>query len=919
MGYTVRIMERQESAVAVKKFSSPKEEFSYLDSKLQSREELHRKWGSEEPKKSATEEVVREHRDLLPQPMVEEAEHPEAIHLTLSPEMHDQKMGELINVLVEQGAWRAMAVAEATKNAHLIDDFHRILSAYLSGGYGAKGLARGSELARDLKMALFELSLPQETTEEDQHKSLKELLFSMEQFYQGLLALPKDKNNSDHFTFEIANPVGSTAIIVYAAVPSASAELFEKQLTASFPKVRIALRPDDYNVFAENGYTVGSVAHLVHNPIFALKTYSDFESDPLNALLTAFSKLDREREGALIQFVIVPDDRKIMQRYHKALEDIRDGVPLKRAIDIRETVTGDLYTGLHDFFSPAKKKDPGGLHLESDARVKSIEKKLESPLMRVNLRLAASGTSRERAGSMLTSLEAAFKQFNDTNGNELSFTSVPTSSLMEFVRSVSYRHFEDRQALVLSSAEITALAHLPLRDTAASPELKAAKAAEAPAPIDLPAKGVIVGINRFRGQEREVRLDPIDRLRHQYVIGQTGTGKSVFLKNLIIQDIKNGDGVCFIDPHGSDVLEILSAVPPERADDVIYFDPGAVERPMGLNMLQYDARFPEQKSLVVDELLGIFKKLFGAIPESMGPAFEQYFRNAALLVMDDPDTGSTLLDIGRIFSDPAFRNLKLSRCKNPIVVAFWRGIALQAQGEQGLENYGPYVTSKFDVFTANDIMRPIIAQQHSSFDFRSIMDTKKILLVNLAKGRVGDINANLLGLIIVGKFLIAALSRTNSIGKDLPPFYLYIDEFQNFTTPSIATILSEARKYKLSLTIAHQFIAQLEDTIRDAVFGNVGSLFSLRVGADDAEVLKKQFEPVFTAHDLMTIDNYNAYARILMHGKPEKPFNISLVPFTPGSIEMIDHLKEMSYVKYGRDRAEVEAEIMAKYAPPATT
>lgn len=909
-------MERQESAITKKKFSSPEEEFSYLDSRLKSREELHRKWGSEEPKKSAAEEVVREHRDLLPQPMVEEAEHPEAIHLTLSPEMHDQKMGELINVLVEQGAWRAMAVAEATKNAHLIDDFHRILSAYLSGGYGAKGLARGSELARDLKMTLFELSLPQENTEEDQHKSLKELLFSMEQFYQGLLALPKNKDNSDHFTFEIANPVGSTAIIVYAAVPSASADLFEKQLTASFPKVRITLRPDDYNVFAENGYTAGSVAHLTRNPIFALKTYADFESDPLNALLTAFSKLDREREGALIQFVIVPDDRKIMQRYHKALEDIRDGVPLKRAIDIRETITGDLYTGLHDFFSPAKKKDPGGLHLESDARVKSIEKKLESPLMRVNLRLTASGTSRERASSMLTSLEAAFKQFNDTNGNELSFTSVAASSLMEFVRSVSYRHFEDKQALVLSTAEITALAHLPPRDTAASPELKGAKAAEAPAPIDLPAKGVIVGINRFRGQEREVRLDPIDRLRHQYVIGQTGTGKSVFLKNLIIQDIKNGDGVCFIDPHGSDVLEILSAVPPERADDVIYFDPGAVERPMGLNMLQYDSRFPEQKSLVVDELLGIFKKLFGAIPESMGPAFEQYFRNAALLVMDDPDTGSTLLDIGRIFSDPVFRNLKLSRCKNPIVVAFWRGIALQAQGEQGLENYGPYVTSKFDVFTANDIMRPIIAQQHSSFDFRSIMDTKKILLVNLAKGRVGDINANLLGLIIVGKFLIAALSRTNSIGKDLPPFYLYIDEFQNFTTPSIATILSEARKYKLSLTIAHQFIAQLEDTIRDAVFGNVGSLFSLRVGADDAEVLKKQFEPVFTAHDLMTIDNYNAYARVLMHGKPEKPFSISLVPFTPGSIEMIDHLKEMSYVKYGRDRAEVEAEIMAKYNPP---
>jgi hypothetical protein len=297
----------------------------------------------------------------------------------------------------------------------------------------------------------------------------------------------------------------------------------------------------------------------------------------------------------------------------------------------------------------------------------------------------------------------------------------------------------------------------------------------------------------------------------------------------------------------------------------------------------------------------------------MGPAFDQYFRNAALLVMDDPASGSTLLDIGRVFSDPAFRTMKLDRCKNPLVISFWKGIALQAQGEQGLENYGPYVTSKIDGFVSNEIMRPIIAQQQSSFDFRSLMDNKKILLVNLAKGRIGDLNANLLGLIIVGKFLIAALSRVDSIGKTLPTFYLHIDEFQNFTTPSIATILSEARKYKLSLTVAHQFIAQLTDPIRDAVFGNVGSLCAFRVGADDAEKLVKQFEPTFTANDLMNVDNLNAYVRLLINGRPEKPFSIETIAFLPGNIHAIDRLKELSYLKYGRERAEIEADIVARY------
>jgi type IV secretory pathway TraG/TraD family ATPase VirD4 len=378
---------------------------------------------------------------------------------------------------------------------------------------------------------------------------------------------------------------------------------------------------------------------------------------------------------------------------------------------------------------------------------------------------------------------------------------------------------------------------------------------------------------------------------------------------MIIQDIKNGEGVCMIDPHGSDIQEILAAIPQDRLEDVIYFDPSYTERPMGLNMLEYDVRFPEQKTFVVNEMMSIFNKLFD-MKVAGGPMFEQYFRNATMLVIDDPESGNTLLDVSRVLSDQSFRNMKISKCKNPTVVQFWTEIASKAGGEASLANIVPYITSKFDVFLSNDIMRPVIAQKESSFDFRKIMDEKKILLVNLAKGRLGDINSNLIGLIIVGKLLMAALSRVDSLGKDFPPFYLYIDEFQNITTDSISAILSEARKYKLSLCVAHQFIAQLQENIRDAVFGNIGSMAVFRVGAEDAKFLETQFAPRFAQKDIMNIENFNFYLKMLNEGVPVEPFNVKLPPKQEFDLSRVEDIKQLSYLKYGKDRGEVEGEIM---------
>jgi hypothetical protein len=458
--------------------------------------------------------------------------------------------------------------------------------------------------------------------------------------------------------------------------------------------------------------------------------------------------------------------------------------------------------------------------------------------------------------------------------------------------------------------------HFPTDSIVGAHQLKQSKAGTAPAPLGLygtKENGMYLGTNKHRNAETPIYITPEDRLRHFYVIGQTGTGKSTMLRNMIIQDIKRGDGVCFIDPHGSDVMDILSHIPKERYEDVIYFDPSHTDRPMALNMLEYNRSNPEQKTFVVNELFSIFQKLYGGVPESMGPMFEQYFRNATMLVIEDPDSGCTLLDVSRVMAVKSFRDMKISRCKNPIVVQFWKDIAEKAGGEGSLQNMVPYITSKFDVFLANDIMRPIIAQEKSSFNFREIMDSKKILLVNLAKGRLGDINSQLIGLILVGKILMAALSRVDSFGKDMPPFYLYIDEFQNVTTPSIATILSEARKYKLSLTVAHQFIAQLDDKIKDAVFGNVGNMAVFRVGAEDAEFLEKQFEPVFTAKDIMNIDNMNCYVKMLSQGKPTRPFNIEFTWPPRGNEKVAENLKELSYLKYGQNRDLVESLIMEKY------
>ncbi len=925
-------MENLTQSVESKHLQTPEEELAFLRQRLVEKEKEIASLNKENPTNTEghadkiSKETIQEyknipHEQVLHKDYIMPAEKSEAIVLELSPEKHDDKIAELLGIMQTQGIKNALSIVEQMNDPHVQDDFERFLVQYLKAGFPIQGMNEKAPEFKALYMTLYEVTLPEKTDEEKQ-QVLKEVISSMEQFYSGMMSVDDD-SHTGYFTIELAVANHSNDFTFNVAVHDSKKSLFEKQMLAIFHNAKIVEKKDDYNTFNEKGITVASYAVSDKNSIWPIKTYDQFDHDPLNSILNSFSKIKTHGEGAAIQIIVKPQGSSHTNRYKKTLDDILKGDKISEAISKNDEGLGKyidgFMKGVASLTLSKEDKEKAEIKRKEAAQnvdeisVEQIKLKMSSPTVAVNLRIIASAESEIVASQILSDIESSFNQFENTHGNKLSFKSVKKDDLKKLLYNFSFRLSDDKNRMLLNLKELTSLIHFPATVIKSSPHLKVAKAGSAPAPLDLANNGIVLGINRDRGSETKIFMTPEDRLRHFYVIGQTGTGKTTLLKNMIAQDIANGEGVCMIDPHGSDIQDILSLIPKNRYEDVIYFDPSYTARPMALNMLEYDKRFPEQKTFVVNELLSIFNKLFD-MKTAGGPMFEQYFRNAVLLVMEDPESGNTLLDVSRVLSNKTYRDLKLSKCKNPIVVQFWTEVANKAGGEASLANIVPYITSKFDVFLSNDIMRPIIAQENSSINFREIMDNKKILLVNLSKGRLGDVNANLIGLILVGKILMAALSRVDSIGKELSPFYLYIDEFQNVTTDSISTILSEARKYKLSLSVAHQFIAQLEEGIRDSVFGNVGSIAAFRVGAEDAEYLEKQFAPVFTARDIMSIDNRNAYLKMLANGRPVKPFNIETLSPTQGDTTKVDLIKELSYTRYGKDRTTVEQEISTKYS-----
>lgn len=713
--------------------------------------------------------------------------------------------------------------------------------------------------------------------------------------------------------FEVANPSDKEEIFFYFAVPKKFRESIEKQIHGFFPDSVIE-KVSDYTIFSPGCAAAFSTLELSKSYALPIKSYRSLTTDPLSEMTNALSRLGATGEGAAIQFVLTPAGRGWHTKGKSIAQKMQSG---KRLKDVEgESMLKWFGKELLSVFLPGKrtpederkKNEVVSLTPEEQELVKSIDGKSSKPAFKVNIRLVAAAQEMHRAEEILAHMENAFSQFENMEVN--SFRVRRRGKGRQAAFDYIYRNFDEETSVILSTEEVASIFHFPTSQIG-TPKIKWLKAGAAAPPVDIPKEGMLLGYNDYRGAKTDIRITDNDRRRHMYVIGQTGVGKSVYLQEMAKKDARAGHGFCFIDPHGDAIEDILTAIPKERAEDVILFDPSDTGRPIGLNMLEFDPAHPEQKTFVINEMIGIFDQLYD-LKATGGPMFEQYIRNAMLLIMEDPESGSTLMEISKVLADEDFRKYKLTKCKNPIAYDFWTKEAEKAGGDAALANMVPYITSKLTTFISNDMMRPIIAQQKSTLNFRDIMDGKKILLVNLSKGKIGEINARLLGMVIVGKILMAALSRVDTPEDEREDFYLYMDEFQNVTTNSIAQILSEARKYRLVLTIAHQFIAQLKEEISKAVFGNVGSLVAFRVGSEDGEFLEKQFEPVFSARDLINVDNRNCFARLLMNGQLTKPFNMKTYPPTPGDQEIANALKELSRLRFGRDADVVNREIMER-------
>ncbi len=770
---------------------------------------------------------------------------------------------------------------------------------------------------------------PQDENKETSLQQMREEIAKGETIFASIGGLKAQRGftawllgRNDHFSFEIV--ASRNHIAFYAAAPRHLARYLEQQITAHYPEAVIE-EIEDYNIFDLKGKIAAASLKTKKSFVLPLRTYQKMEVDPLNSLINIMSKLERN-ESIALQYVV----RSAYGRWHRRVRSIVRRIQEKNSVSdgINNTGFKQVFSAFGEIFSAGTKsnadkgpldKTPKRLSAVEEETLKSIEEKNLRAGLDVNLRLIVCSATKERSAAYLENIATVFTEYNNYSyGNH--FSRAIKNGQERQIKDFIYRRFREDNSFLLNTEELTSVFHLPLKHME-TPNILWLTAKNAPAPADVPAEGLLLGENVYRGVKKDIRIKRADRRRHTYIVGKSGVGKSVLLANMAIQDIQNGEGVCVLDPHGDLIEDILQRMPPERAEDVVIFSPADLERPLALNLLEYDPRYPEQKSFVINEMIGIFDKLYD-LKQTGGPMFEQYMRNALLLIMEDPESGSTLMEVPKVLSDESFRRLKLSRCHNRTVVDFWKKEAEKAGGDAALANIVPYITSKLTAFISNDMMRPIIGQQKSSFNFRDLMDRQKILLIDLPKGVVGEMNAYLLGMIVVGKILMAALSRTDMPAEQRKDFYLYIDEFQNFTTNSICQILSEARKYALNLVIAHQYIGQLvknnNTEIKDAVFGNVGTMVTFKIGTDDAEFLVKEFSPVFNVYDLINIDKGTAYIKLLVDNSPTRPFSMKTIwPLLGVKREGVSaKIRALSRLKFGQDRAIVEAEIIRRTETP---
>jgi hypothetical protein len=782
-------------------------------------------------------------------------------------------------------------------------------------------MRRAKAIERGLKMVPILIRLPPPSSDtasgsRDIREVMREKTAQAEVLYDllGGTATEGFKSNfygQRHVAFELI--VIDGLVHFFAVAPVALVSIVKKSILTAYPGARLE-EVEDHNIFNQEGRlaaTLGGEMVLRAESAYPIATYEQLERDPMEALLTTVSALEKA-DGVAIQIMLRPAGTYWVKRSISLADGLRKG----RSADLKFSAM-DLAKAVVK--APEQRRDEerarsGGAGDASNlqlSQVERIEEKTKHTGFEVLIRVIVSTSSVARSQQLLRDISTAFALYEAPGLNGFKF--LPALDVQGLVTAFIFRFFPpELKGNVLSSGELATLFHLPDSQFTPSMSVERQQSKQVDGPVQMPTVGLLFGYNEFRGVKKEIRLSPEDRRRHTYILGQTGTGKSTMLENLAVQDMLSGNGFAFIDPHGDSAEKLLAMVPKERAEDVIYFNPADAEYPLGLNLFEFTD--PAQKDFIVQETINMLYKLYDPGHTGIiGPRYEHWYRNAALTLMSDPN-GSTFIEIPKVFTDTDYLKQKFKYLKDPTVIDFWTKEMGQTSDYHKSEMLGWFV-SKFGAFQNNEIMRNIIGQTKSAFNIRDVMDNRKILIVNLSKGRIGELNSQLLGMIFVIKFQAAAMSRADAPEDERADFALYVDEFQNFATDSFASILSEARKYRLNLIVANQFIGQLSNEIRDAVFGNIGTIVAHRMGPDDAEFMVKQFAPVFDASDLVNIPNFNAAMRLMIGGLPSQPFSVrNSAPLGNPNAELGMAIKQLSAAKFGHDKRVVEADILNRFS-----
>ena len=734
-----------------------------------------------------------------------------------------------------------------------------------------KKLRAIKDAERGLKMIAMLIHLPPTTDDiqtggRDERDVANEAISQAQVMYSIIAStLTKGKNakiyGQKHISFEIVAKDG--VIKYFAVVPAVLTETVKQAIISAYPTARVE-ETERENIFSKTAKlsgVAGGELSLKKEYVFPIATYEDTKRDASLALLNAMSTT-KEGEGIGVEVMFRPKDNEWSKKSEEWVKNVKEG-------NKKSTVfssSNNFLDGFEQIFSllwkpleareKSKSEEVKILTNIQQEEIGVVENKTKYAAFETLIRIVASSdTGKTRAEAMVGGVITAFSQFDSPQYNGFQYEMA--KDIKKLATDYIFRNFplKDRSN-ILNSVELASIFHLPEQNAIPTSQVMRQLTKQVEGPARVVENGVLIGVNEFRGEKKEIRLSTEDRRRHVYVIGSTGMGKSVFMRNIAYQDMMEGRGFAFIDPHGDVVEELLSMVPKERIDDVIYFDPGDMENPIGMNMFEFQT--PDQKDFIVQEGINMLYSLYDPGHTGIfGPRGEHMFRNAALLLMSDPN-GASFIDIPRVFIDPEFVKAKLKYVTDRQVFDYWTKEFPASQKSNDAGEVTTWFVSKWGPFISNQMMKNVLGQTKSGFNIRDIMDNKKILLVNLSKGKMGELNSKLLGMIFVMKFQAAAMSRVDTPEDKREDFCLFVDEFQNFSTESFESILSEARKFRLNLIVANQFMTQLTDKIREGVLGNVGTIVAGRLGVTDAELIEKVFSPTFSAEDLHKTPNHNA-------------------------------------------------------------